>query len=245
MNKFNSNRSKQIYYLLISIFLVSCGNKTSQNTNKKQSENKVLKQKTKPIKTIKPKTIKSKTITKTNDYKLGKISEVDFTKLLKKNIVHSGMVSPDKKVNLKFVEIDPTYSDLTIKRKGKKPVTVKGYHTKKVFWSKDSSRIALVNTDDYAGDGDYLLVVYNLETMKKIRIDLSDFAKNIKTGGRWMFSCSLSGWQDNKTLIFQVSVNYHGESGHPGINSNRKRKMGNNFNKNDPIHLGSYIISLK
>jgi hypothetical protein len=253
MNETGSNSSKLSYYILISIFLVSCGSKNS-HTNNNSSINKELKPKSKPVdkKDSKSKTVKTTTISESeseselNGYKLTKISKVDFTKLLKNNFVHSEMVSPDKKVNLEFVTLDPTANSLVIKRNGRKPVKVKEYYqTLKVFWSKDSSKIAFVNTDDYAGSGDDLLVIINLKTLQIIKIDLDGFTKNIKTGDRNMFSCSLSGWQNNKKLIFQVSIDYLGESGHPGINSNRKAKLGKNFDKQDPVYLGSYIISLK
>ena len=179
------------------------------------------------------------------NYTLEKISDEAFVGLFKESYVHSGLVSPDKKVTLEFVSEDPVSDHLFITHKGQKAIEAKDlYSTSYVFWSKDSSKIALVNTDNYAGGGDDYFIVIDVKTLDEVKIDLQDFVKDIEVGNREMFDCSPPGWQDNNKLVFGVRINYLGDSGHPGIDSNRESKLGEKFGVNDPIYLGDYLLTV-
>ena len=161
--------------------------------------------------------------------------------------LHTGLTSPDGKIIVHFEELDPTADEMFIEKNGVKEKFGEEFwiQTEEIFWASDSRHFAFVNTDSYAGSGDFEVYVVNVETMTFISFSLSDFSEGIDIGNRESYWASNLSWSKDTVVLFDVSVNFRGSSGHPGIDSNLEQELGDDFEKIDPMNLGSYRISIK
>lgn len=152
--------------------------------------------------------------------------------------------SPDSKVQAFFQEVDPTASSIVITRGGRDVVIRDHYfQTDEVFWSRDSTRVAFVDSDYYAGGGDMHVVIVDTYRHRIITIPLKRLADKIERGDRSMYAVSSLRWGKNSDRIyFFCEVNYQGYSGHPGIDANRRKKMGKLFAKDDPVEVGFFTL---
>lgn len=134
-----------------------------------------------------------------NKFRLAKLSRKKFQDAMKAVYAHStkGMFegkkssSPDSKVQVFFREVDPTASSIVIARGGRDVVIGNHYfQTDEVFWSKDSTRVAFVDSDYYAGGGDMHVVIVDTYRNTIIAIPLERLADSIDRGKRSMYAVS-------------------------------------------------------
>jgi hypothetical protein len=187
-----------------------------------------------------------------NKFRLVKLSRNKFQEAVKVAHAYStkGMFegkksfSPDNSVQVFFREVDPTASSIVIKRGDKALLMADQYfQTDEVFWSQDSTRVAFVDGDYYAGGGDIHVVIVDTYRHTIITIPLKQLADTIDRGKRSMYAVSNLCWGKNSDRIyFFCEVNYQGYSGHPGIDANRRKKMGELFAKNDPVEVGFFAV---
>jgi WG repeat protein len=160
--------------------------------------------------------------------------------------LHTKKTSPDGQVSVSFAFQDPTADSLIIES-GDEKKTLAGlfFKTEEIYWSADSKKIAFGDEDLYAGSGNQGFVIVNVETQSVAKIETTKFGTKRQRGQRDEFKVSDVCWlADSEVLMFRLSVNYMGGSGHPGIDEERKERLGKNFGKDDPVDLGTYVVYL-
>lgn len=179
-------------------------------------------------------------------YTIEKISPEAHVNYLEDWFKHPGLGSPDKQTSISFESYDPVSYTLTVHRKDKSTGEAGEFYqtVEQAYWSPDSKHVAFVDDDYYAGMGEDSLTIINVETLTEIKIPLKDLVYDHDIGEREMFYASTPCWIANDKLVFAVKVNYLGESGHPGIDSNREGRLGDNFGLDDPVDLGSFVVNL-
>ena len=157
-----------------------------------------------------------------------------------------GLVSPDGSIELIFEEVDPTAMSLSIK-KGDKIMEIPDLYfgMENAAWSRGGRFVFIVNEDMYAGSGASDFTILDAETGQYVVKSVADFIEGMDLGGRSMFRIyNQGGLYEPKVFGFSISVNYLGESGHPGINSNRQAELGDNFGKDDVILIGHFKATI-
>ncbi|MBW1808890.1 MAG: WG repeat-containing protein [Deltaproteobacteria bacterium] len=160
--------------------------------------------------------------------------------------LHTKKQSPDGNLTVSFAFQDPTADGLVIQR-GDDKKTLAGlfFKTEEIFWSADSKKIVFGDEDLYAGSGNQGFIIVNVETQSVAKIETTKFGTRLQRGQRDMFKVSDVCWlADSDVVMFRLSVNYMGGSGHRGIDEERQERLGKNFDKNDPVDLGTYLIYL-
>lgn len=139
-------------------------------------------------------------------------------------------ISPNKKVKLDIEDFDPMGSYTTI--------ITKNYHYRLVdeqltpgiiCWSENSRYAVLSNEDWYAGSGTMNVAVLNVETGTCNYLNMAEITKGLDVGEREMLVIEDIVWLDTTSFVLDGYIGYLGYSGHPGIDQNRKNKLGNNF----------------
>jgi hypothetical protein len=150
--------------------------------------------------------------------------------------VYSGDKSPDGKVELESEPIDPTSYEVTIKSASSSKI-VEGVYLSPVknYWSENSEYVILNNTDTYAGAGTYSLLVLNVASAAYVSIDSAQLLEGVDVGDREMLYIKNIVWLNDKSFFIESYVSYLGYSGHPGIDNNRKTKLGDKFANTDDI----------
>lgn len=104
--------------------------------------------------------------------------------------------------------------------------------------------MGLINTDYYAGAGDWSVVVLNLEgdILYAGGVDLANKKEGIEIGQRDFYTLSIVDFPKPGVMVVSAQVNFRGYSGHPGIESNWKAELGDDWNVDDPVDLGTFVL---
>ena len=113
-----------------------------------------------------------------------------------------------------------------------------------ISWSPNGRRLALLESDFYAGSGDTAIVAVDLLLEQAAVITLDTLLEGIDIGKRTYFEIKELVWRDDD-LWFLLHVNFLGYSGHPGIDSQRKKEMGEDFARDDPITVGWFGLETR
>jgi len=150
--------------------------------------------------------------------------------------VYTGNKSPDGSVELVSEEIDPTSTKIII-RSALSSKTVEGVYLSplKNYWSENGKYVILNNVDTYAGSGTYSIVLLHVESVKYVSIDMDQLFDGIDVGDREMLNVKNIVWLNDQSFYIESYVSYLGYSGHPGIDSNLKNKLGDKFANTDDI----------
>jgi hypothetical protein len=150
--------------------------------------------------------------------------------------VYSGNKSPDGSVELISEPIDPTSNKIIIKS-ALSSKTVEGVYLSplKNYWSENGKYVILDNVDTYAGSGTYSIVLLNVESLKYVSIDMDQLFEGVDVGDREMLYVKNIVWLNDQSFFIESYVGYLGYSGHPGIDTNLKNKLGDKFANTDDI----------
>ena len=107
--------------------------------------------------------------------------------------------------------------------------------------SPSSRFIAFLDFDYY---GSHAVFCIDILTEKVYSISLSELERSSKkdVGKRDYYYVREIYWSDNENLFFSLSVNFRGSSGHPGVDANWKRELGDDWERDSPVRIGNYII---
>jgi hypothetical protein len=150
--------------------------------------------------------------------------------------VYYGNKSPDGKVELVSEPIDPTSYEVTIKSASSNKI-VEGVYLSPIknYWSENSEYVILNNADTYAGAGTYSLLVLNAASAAYVSITADQLVEGVDVGDREMLYIKNIVWLNDQSFFIEAYVGYLGYSGHPGIDNNRKSKLGDKFANTDDI----------
>lgn len=93
------------------------------------------------------------------------------------------------------------------------------------------------STDYYADTGSTGIVVLNVQSGHFMEITREQIINEKDLGHREKLNIYNIVWLDSERFSLIVSAGYLGESGHPGINLNRRVEFGDKFGNNDDIIL--------
>ncbi|MDW7692832.1 hypothetical protein R9C00_11135 [Flammeovirgaceae bacterium SG7u.111] len=144
--------------------------------------------------------------------------------------VHMGNKNPEGTVELESEEMEPSSYRVTVKSTGVDR-TIFGTVLSPVgmYWPEYSEYVVLDNADTYAGSGTYSIVVLNTESGAYTVIDKEQLLEGVDVGDREMLNIKNIVWVNNYSFSIDANVSYLGYSGHPGIDQNRKTKLGEKF----------------
>ena len=115
-----------------------------------------------------------------------------------------------------------------------------------MFWSNDSRYVAFGDDDIYAGSGNQGFLIVDVRQKTFIAIESVKMGAEQEHGKRDMFKLSGICWlPPGDRVMFSLLVDFMGSSGHPGIDEERKDRLGDNFGKSDPLELGTYLFYLE
>ncbi len=180
-------------------------------------------------------------------YRLEKIAGKDAELLRPACFVRQQEDSPDGNVSVSIRGQDPTSSVLLVRR-GEDETFVEGlyFQADKVYWSQDSRRVAFGDNDFYTRAGNQGFIVVDLEEMSYTKLGTIKLGKHKEHGKRDRFGLSGVCWlPPGDRVMFSLSVDFMGGSGHPGIDGERKDRLGDDFGKSDPVELGTYVVYLE
>ncbi|MFT6138456.1 MAG: hypothetical protein ACJA0U_001234 [Salibacteraceae bacterium] len=150
--------------------------------------------------------------------------------------VYSGNKSPDGAVELESELIDPTSFEVIIKSASiNKKVLGVDLSPIKNYWSENSEYVILNNADTYAVAGTYSLLLLNVASAAYVSITADQLVEAVDVGDREMLYIKNIVWLNDKSFFVEAYVGYLGYSGHPGIDNNRKTKLGDKFANTDDI----------
>ncbi|MCB9638636.1 MAG: hypothetical protein H6728_02195 [Myxococcales bacterium] len=166
--------------------------------------------------------------------------------------IYKGKKAPVGGLSLVSKELDPTSAKIGLQRQGEQKVRwLAGLESplgNAIFWSPSGRYVAYFSYDQYAGDGALALILIDSQSglWKKVDVKTLKHNKRRKMGIRSYYDLKEGCWTaKSDRFFFQLEVDYLGYSGHPGIDINRKAKLGRFFNKRAPIRLGNYSIFLR
>ena len=153
--------------------------------------------------------------------------------------------SPNGLVNLIIREIDPSASSAILETEAGQ-IAFEGMYVspQSHSWSENSQFVALANADLYAGAGAVDLTILSSVSKSYIQIDYAELTSSLDLQGRTRLDVENLSWTGLNSLNFTLVANYLGSSGHPGIDSERQRELGDNFEKNDPVIVGHYTVRI-
>ncbi|MGL1894206.1 MAG: hypothetical protein OCD02_21430 [Spirochaetaceae bacterium] len=160
--------------------------------------------------------------------------------------VHTGEFSPDYEVQIKAEEIEFNSFILTIKTQSK-TYSIESLSVSPISfsWSSSGRYVVIHNIDYYAGEGSTGIVVLNVQTGHFIEINKDQIIGGREIGKRDKLNIYNIVWLDLDRFSLVASVGYLGESGHPGIDSNRKTYLGEFFgNKDDIVLVANWDIKI-
>lgn len=184
----------------------------------------------------------------TKKYRIEKVAAGPVREYLRSaGFVHKQDDSPDGQTSVSIRGQDPTSSVLLVRR-GEDEAFVEKlfFQAEEVFWSKDSKRVAFGDDDFYAGSGNQGFLIVDVEQKTFVKIETNKLIPEKQHGQRDMFKLSGICWHPaSDRVMFSLSVDFMGSSGHPGIDEERKDRLGDNFGKKDPVDLGSFVVYLE
>jgi len=156
-----------------------------------------------------------------------------------KRFFHKSDVNPSKTIRIDGEEVDPgTYTVQINSEKLKYKLRDVYCAPDQYYWPKKGKYVLLNNVDIYANSGTESIYVLNVLTGSFIEIDKTQFQEGLKVGNREMLNIELIYWLDETTFKIEGCFTYLMGSGHPGIDQNRKKKLGKNFgNRKDVVRL--------
>ena len=160
--------------------------------------------------------------------------------------VHTGMYSPEGDVQLITKDLDHGLHSLAFR------TNLKTHSVKDIFvspksysWSSSGKYVVIHNIDYYADDGSTGIVVLNVQSGHYIEITRDQLINGVDLGKRDKLNIYNIVWLDSNRFSLIISAGYLGESGHPGINYNRKADLGENFgNKGDIILVANWEVEI-
>ena len=160
--------------------------------------------------------------------------------------LHKNDVSPDGTVKLEAEELDPSAFAIRVRFDSVHHVFNRVYGVPNEFyWSKNSKYVLIHNIDYYSNGGTQSLFIVNPKTGANFRLGSSTIMEQIKRGKRDMLILKSIDWIDNVSFTLSGHIQYLGESGHPGIDSNRKSELGKNFgNTADIVPLPKRVYKI-
>jgi hypothetical protein len=160
--------------------------------------------------------------------------------------VHTGKFSPDGDVQLIIKKIDHGLSSLAFRTYFKTHsvddivVSPRSY-----AWSSSGKYVVIHNVDYYADDGSTGIIILNVQSGHYIEITSDQLINGKDLGKRDKLNIYNIVWLDSNRFSLIVSAGYLGESGHPGIDYNRKTNLGDNYgNKDDIILVANWVIEI-
>lgn len=163
------------------------------------------------------------------------VSEMDEVAF---GFVHKGKVSPDGDVWLITEEIDHGYQKLAFRTYFKTHMVDDISVSPESFsWSPTGKYVVIHNIDYYADAGSIGIVLLNVESGHFIEITSEQISSGIDLGKREKINIYNIVWLDENSFSMVASAGYLGESGHPGIDFNRKTILGDKFGKRDDFLL--------
>jgi len=160
--------------------------------------------------------------------------------------VYNGTISPDGDVVIITEELDHGISKLAFRTY---------YTTHKVdeiyvsplsyTWSPSGKYVVIRNIDFYAGDGSTGIIILNVQSGHYIEITREQIINGMELGKREKLNIYNIVWLDSERFSLIASAGYLGESGHPGINYNRKVELGDKLgNKDDIILVANWKVEI-
>jgi hypothetical protein len=162
--------------------------------------------------------------------------------------VHKQEDSPDGQMSVSIRGRDPTSSVLLVRRYEEDEAFVDRlfFQAEEVFWSQDSKRVAFGDDDFYAGSGNLGFLIVDVEKKTFVKIETTKMSPGKKHGQRDMFKLPEVCWlPPGDRVMFSLSVDFMGSSGHPGIDEERRDRLGDDFGKKDPVDLGTFVVYLE
>jgi hypothetical protein len=180
-------------------------------------------------------------------YRIEKIAAPAIELMRSSCFVHQREDSPDGQVSVSIRGQDPTSSVLLVRRGEEEAFVDKlFFQAQEVYWSGDSKRVAFGDDDLYADSGNQGFVIVDLERMSFAKVGTLKLSSEKERGKRDMFELSGICWlPPGDRVMFRLSVNFMGSSGNPGIDEERKDRLGGDFGKSDPVDLGTYVVYLE
>jgi len=184
---------------------------------------------------------------KKKKYRMEKVAAKDLGFMRSGCFIHQQEESPDGGVSVSIRGQDPTSSVLLVRSGGEEAFVEKlFFQAEQVFWSNDSRYVAFGDDDNYAGSGNRGFLVVDVREKKFIAIETVKMGAGQERGKRDMYKLSKICWlPPGDRVMFSLAVDYMGSSGHPGIDEERKDRLGDNFGKSDPVDLGTYLFYLE
>lgn len=172
--------------------------------------------------------IADKQVNLTGDFKL-KIKEF---KEDKHSFSHTGITSPNGSTKLLLTDVDHGFVTIEV-RSNFNTFTIKDLLVSpaEIVWSASGEFILIHEKDFYTGAGSNGITIINLTSGKYQKISSEIMHEGTDVGLREKLNIYNLVWLDENTFAFKASVTYQGESGHPGIDQNRKSKLGEHFAK--------------
>jgi hypothetical protein len=180
-------------------------------------------------------------------YRMEKVAAKDLGFMRSGCFIYQKEDSPDGSISVSIRGQDPTSSVLLV-RQGDEEAFVEKlfFQAEKIFWSNDSHYVAFGDDDDYAGSGNRGFLIVDVRQKKFVAIESAKLGAGQERGKRDMYKLSKICWlPPGDRVMFSLAVDYMGSSGHPGIDAERKDRLGDNFNKSDPVDLGTYLFYLQ
>lgn len=180
-------------------------------------------------------------------YRMEKVAAKDLGFMRSGCFIYQKEESPDGSISVSIRGQDPTSSVLLV-RSGDEEAFVEKlfFQADKVFWSNDSRYVAFGDDDNYAGSGNRGFLIVDVGRKTFIAVETVKLGAGQERGKRDMFKLSKICWlPPGDRVMFSLAVDYMGSSGHPGIDEERKDRLGDNFGKSDPVDLGTYLFYLQ
>lgn len=158
--------------------------------------------------------------------------ELEMTKLKESEneFFFKSSTNPSGTIRFEFEELDPgSYAVKVLSEK----LTYKFddlYSTEgECYWPKKGKYVILNNIESYANSGTQNVYVLNVLTGNIIDLSFEHFQEGLKIGDREMLNIESISWLNSESFNVKGCFTYLGSSGHPGIDANRKNKLGKNF----------------
>jgi hypothetical protein len=184
---------------------------------------------------------------KKKKYRMEKVASKDLGFMRSGCFIYQNEDSPDGSISVSIRGQDPTSSVLLV-RQGDEEAFIEKlfFQAEKVFWSNDSRYVAFGDDDNYAGSGNRGFLIVDVQQKTFMAIETAKLGTGPEHGKRDMFKLSKICWlPPGDRVMFSLAVDFMGSSGHPGIDEERKDRLGDDFGKSDPVDLGTYLFYLE
>lgn len=160
--------------------------------------------------------------------------------------VHTGTFSPEGDVQIIIEELDHGLYTLAFRTNlNTHKVDNISVSPKSYTWSSTGKYVVIHNVDYYADDGSTGILILNVQSGHYIEITSDQLINEKDLGKRNKLNIYNIVWLDSNRFSLIVSAGYLGESGHPGIDYNRKAALGEKFgNKDDIILVANWELEI-